>query len=774
MNKSGKQSNGNNAITKHSSVHSIKKSLKKKNNKKKTLLLNTKRKFSNNNNNAKRQLNIVADSADSLFLNTGLADHSANADEAFQKQYFGGGQGIKFIHPHHHTRIEEDPSTPPTSGGPTRADLMEHFEGLPEPEYEDGEKPWNNRKRAYIKPHDFENVKPFYVDRPKRRMHDPLPSSAPGVRQHTAYYEKFRHDPMYNIEKEVSGFNRWYEGESVMNPANGLTRDFLTKRYMRDPNSGEATLPKAFDGVIDYDELQSVLQKADHYFFEDRPAPVAQMLVPLRDPRTILPGSPLSNLVTNLEKKNKVGLPYSLDADSRAKIERALKETSLPRLKTDADLMEYMQGQVNKMYENPQDPHKEYIDTLNSQDQRVPDMSLTNGQYWTAQMRRAEFWRKYLEIFTYVDLLHTTTVRCTRAVGRVDSAAALVVMGNGRGIFTYGRGKASVREQAVRIALLKTRRNVLFTPLHENRAPYYSITGKFKASTIVLIPHPRGVGLRAGRLTFALLETMGYKDASAKLRGRPNIWNIVRAWMECIKYQESYREIAQMRGAHYQQMMNPWTKSPPIPSREEIQELEDIAAQAFKEAVIDIFRSRQLFETDTFKPLIPHLTQRANWIEKWDRYLDMANVPQSVRLYPGFSEYLDASKLVQEKKWRDEIHSDLEDAWSPTETEEYGEEFGHDNTTGGGINVHQSRNDPQRFRTSRDDQPYYEFYKPVEKPTFNRKAMRFTALNNHIQELATEAYSSAVGKTLPTAAFVQPTTNAETAHFEFLNANNKL
>lgn len=457
-------------------------------------------------------------------------------------------------------------------------------------------------------------------------------------------------------------------------------------------------------------------------------------------------------------------------------------EIELPRMKNDRELMTYMQGQMDKMYSDQADGQKEYLDYINNLDQRQPNMSLVAGQHWTAQMRRAEFWRKYLELFTMVDLLHTTTVRCTRAVGRVDSAAALVIMGNHRGIFTYGRGKASVREQAVRIALLKTRRNVLFTPIHENRAPYYSITGKFKASTIVLKPQPRGVGLRAGRLTFSLLESIGYKDASAKLRGRPNIWNIVRAWMECLKYQESYREIANMRGAHYQQMMNPWTKAPPVPSREEVQELEDVAAQAFKEAVIDIFKSRQLYETDTFKPLVPHFTQRANWIEKWDRYMDMANVPQSIRLYPGFSEYLDAAKLVQEKRFREEIHTDLEDAWSPTETDE-------NETPGIGTNQPDGdnnnslfqgrREDPLRYRTSRDDSPYYQFYKPVEKPQFNRKAMRFTAMNGHIQDLAKTSYQLAVGVNgaqdpfaLRGEGYTFPTEIARTEYLAKVNNNN--
>jgi len=618
---------------------------------------------------------------------------------------------------------------------------FDQLEEVPEPELSEGEKAWSQKSISLREPHAYENLKPFIIDRPKRRKFDALPTSAPGERKHTEYYEKFRDDPKYNIFKEVTGFNSWYESEAVLNPQNGVVRDFYTKKYVRDPATNEATMPKRFQNSINYDELQLILQKADHYFFEDRPTPIAQLLVPLRDPRTILPDSPLSGLVTNLEKKYKVGLPFALDKEQREKIEKQIKEIELPRIRNDNDLMSYMQGQVDTMFKDQADGDKDYINYMNNVDQRQPNMSLVTGQFWTAQMRRAEFWRKYLELFSFVDLLHTTTVRCTRAIGRVDSAAALVIMGNGRGIFTYGRGKASVREQAVRIALLKTRRNVIFTPLHENRTPYFSIIGKFKASTIILAPQPRGVGLRAGRLTFSLLETMGYKDASSKLRGRPNIWNIVRAWMECIKFQESYRELAQMRGQHYQQMMNPWTKAPPIPSREEIQELEDVAAQAFKEAVIDIFKSRQLYETDTFKPLIPHFTQRANWIQKWDRYLDMANVPKSVRLYPGFSEYLDAAKLVQEKKFREEIHSDLEDVWSPTATEEV-EDGPNNNTTATPF----GKSDPTRYRTSRDDQPYYEFYKPTETPQFNRKAMRFTAMNNHIQELATTAYAAAVGK----------------------------
>ena len=679
---------------------------------------------------------------DERLVQAGIISESQDPNYQFQKQY-NGGDGLKLKRLSTETLDSINPDQFPIHN---RNHFVPLVDELPDPDLSEGEKPWDLPETKIREPHAYENIKPFIVERTKRRPHDPQDSTAPGARAHTTYYEKFRHDPNYNIMKEVTGYNSWYETDAVLTPQNGILRDFFTKQYMRDPKTNLATMPSRFKTSIKYDELQKVLQKADHYFFEDRPAPVAQLLVPLRDPRTILPDSPISTMVTNLEKKHQVGLPYALDKNQRAKIEKALKEVELPRLRNEADIMGYMQGQVDKMYETVQNNDAEYLSYLNSVDQRQPNLSLVSGQHWTAQMRRAEFWRKYLELFNFVDLLHTTTVRCTRAVGRVDSAAALVVMGNGHGIFTYGRGKASVREQAVRIALLKTRRNVLFTPLHENRTPYYSIIGKFKASTIVLAPQPRGVGLRAGRLTFTLLETLGYKDASAKLRGRPNIWNIVRAWMECLKYQESYREIANMRGQHYQQMMNPWTKTPPTPSREEIQELEDVAAQAFKEAVVDIFRSRQLYETDTFKEITPHFTERANWVQKWDRYLDMANVPQSVRLYPGFSEYLDATKLLQEKKFRDEIHSDLEDIWSPTETEENENPLHGTNNTGEGTTLYSGgRSNPQRYRTSRDDQPYYQYYKGVEQPKFNRKAMRFTAFNQHIQELATTSMQRAVG-----------------------------
>jgi small subunit ribosomal protein S5 len=623
----------------------------------------------------------------------------------------------------------------------------------------------------FQEPHPSEDMKPFIIKKSKRQPGDKLETSAPGVRLHTFEWEKYKDNPKYNIQKASTGYYDWYDADAVLTPQNGIIRDYYTKKYQRDPATREATLPERFKKSVNYDELQKILQKADHYFFEDRPCPPAQLLVPLRDPRTVLPNSPISTMVSKLEKKHNVGLPYALDKEQRELIEKTTRELTLPRMRNDKEVMSYLQDKIDEIYDGSESD-EEYLNRLNSIDQREPNMTLVSGQYFTAQMRRAEFWRKYLEIFTYVDLLYTTTVRCTRAVGRVSSAAALVIMGNGHGIFSYGRGKASDNEQAVRIALLKTRRNVLFTPLHENRTPYYSVVGKFKASTIFLGPQARGVGLRAGRLTFTLLECIGYKDASAKLRGRPNIWNIVRAWMECLKYQESYREVANMRGQHYQQMLNPWTKAPPIPSREEVQEMEDVAAQAFKEAVIDVFKSRQLFETDTFKDIKPHFTERANFEQKWDRYLDMANIPQSLRLYPGFSEYLDASKLVHDKRFREEIVTELEDAWSPTETDE-----AHDNSLKAQLAQHKDENgislleshreNPLRYRTARDDQPYYQFYRDVEKPTFNRKAMRFTAINNHLEDMATTSYTRAVGaapEDMAPQPFVFPTDAARAAY----------
>lgn len=584
-------------------------------------------------------------------------------------------------------------------------------------------------------PHPYVNIEPFVLPlRENAPYGTPPKSTAPGEREHSSSFIKFRDDAGYNILKELTGFNKWYETDAVLNPSKGLLRDPYNKKYVRDQDTGEATLPLRYKRWVNYEELQRVLQKADHFFFEDRPGPVAQMMIPLTDPRILLPTSPISKMVTKMEQKNQVDLPFSLSPEQKARVLEETTKATIPRLKSDQEVMSYLETKIGELYDH-ENKDEEYLTHLNKVDQRQPNTELFTERHMTAQQRRAEFWRKYLELFTYVDILHTTMVRCTRAIGRVGSYAALVIMGNGHGIFTYGRGKAPEREQSIRVAMLKTRRNVLFVPMHENRTPYYRIRGRFKKSEVLLVPQHRGVGIRAGRLTFTLLQAVGFKDASCSLLGRRNIWNIIRAYMECLKHQESYREVAMMRGAHYHLMSDPFLKTPPVPSRDEVQELEDAAAEAFRDAVTTVFKSRQLFETDTFKEMIPHFTERENFTKKWDRYMDMANVPQSVRLYPSFSEYLDAATLLREKRANEEVASEYE-----------GFHHGPDSSS---------------------DDPYRQFYHsdPEEptKPRFNRDVMRFTAENNHINHDSLNALRS-VGITPNTEyltkgrAFTHPST----------------
>lgn len=362
------------------------------------------------------------------------------------------------------------------------------------------------------------------------------------------------------------------------------------------------------------------------------------MYVPLEDPRVVAPRSPLAKAVEAVDR-----MSQKFDG---------IRNTA--SFANDEEMFNYLEGQFDKIYEQGA------TDEIAARPQK--STGGTMGKYsLTAQQRRAEFWRKYLELFNYYDVLHACTVRCTRATGREGQNCALVILGNCHGIFTYGRGKASNHELAVRRALLRTRRNVLFTPLHEHRTPYYPHKGTWKKTQILLLPQKRGVGLRAGRLTFNLLRCVGYKDASLKMYGRRNMWNLVRAWMECLKYQESYREVAFARGAHYQSFMDPFIKNPPAPSRDEIQDLEDAAAKAFGDAVKTVFDNRQLLQTDTFKELRPHFELRDGFEERWKKHLEAKNVPEPLHMYPTFSQYLDCAAALDGITRRAEYDAKFQD-----------------------------------------------------------------------------------------------------------------
>ncbi|MGD9109885.1 MAG: 30S ribosomal protein S5 [Phycisphaerales bacterium] len=122
--------------------------------------------------------------------------------------------------------------------------------------------------------------------------------------------------------------------------------------------------------------------------------------------------------------------------------------------------------------------------------------------------------------------------RCSKVVkgGRRFSFAALVVVGDRAGTVGVGYGKAREVPLSVEKAVKDAKKSLHSVPLVGRTIPH-QVTGKYRATKIVLVPANPGTGVIAGSSARAVLEYAGVQDVLTKVYGSTSAKNVVKATM---------------------------------------------------------------------------------------------------------------------------------------------------------------------------------------------------------------------------------------------------
>ena len=139
--------------------------------------------------------------------------------------------------------------------------------------------------------------------------------------------------------------------------------------------------------------------------------------------------------------------------------------------------------------------------------------------------------------------------------GRAFSFAAIVVVGDGKGVVGMGLGKASEVTAAIVKATEAAKKNLIKVPLLHGTLPHEQYMS-FGGAKVFLKPASHGTGLTCGGAMRAVLETVGVTDVLAKSKGSSNPHNLVKATIYALAELRDAYTVAQQRGISLDKVFN--------------------------------------------------------------------------------------------------------------------------------------------------------------------------------------------------------------------------
>lgn len=148
--------------------------------------------------------------------------------------------------------------------------------------------------------------------------------------------------------------------------------------------------------------------------------------------------------------------------------------------------------------------------------------------------------------------LESTTVGIYRTAatvkgGRRFSFSALVVVGDRQGRVGVGYAKANQVPAAIEKAQKDAKRYMKPFVLQGRTIPH-TVTGRFGACTVRLVPASPGTGVIAGAAVRAPLEMVGIQDCLTKSFGSSNAKNLVKAVVNGLAQLRSKEFVEELRG----------------------------------------------------------------------------------------------------------------------------------------------------------------------------------------------------------------------------------
>ena len=139
--------------------------------------------------------------------------------------------------------------------------------------------------------------------------------------------------------------------------------------------------------------------------------------------------------------------------------------------------------------------------------------------------------------------------------GRTFTFAAIVVVGDGKGVIGYGLGKAGEVTAAIAKGVEAAKKNLVKVPVLKGTIPH-EIEARFGGAQVFMRPAAAGTGLVAGGAMRAVLDSVGVTDILAKSKGSSNPHNLVKATIEALSQLRDAYTVAGQRGITMDKVFN--------------------------------------------------------------------------------------------------------------------------------------------------------------------------------------------------------------------------
>ena len=141
-------------------------------------------------------------------------------------------------------------------------------------------------------------------------------------------------------------------------------------------------------------------------------------------------------------------------------------------------------------------------------------------------------------------------IAVVRKGGKVMKFAAIVVVGNGKGLAAIGKGKDKEVGRAVEKAVARAHRLAAlhYFELYDGRTVFHDVNAKFKQTKVLVMAAKEGTGLNCNNTLSLMCEAIGIKDLQAKVHGSNNPHNTVAAFWKALTDIRTPEHVARVRG----------------------------------------------------------------------------------------------------------------------------------------------------------------------------------------------------------------------------------